>query len=122
MRALLIDDSRAMRSLEKGALREVGIAEVVEACDGREGLATLDEKGPFDLVVVDWLMPEMDGCEFVRQVRARPAFAGLKVLMVTSISERKQIARALEAGATDYVMKPFTRDALVARLKMLVGG
>jgi two-component system chemotaxis response regulator CheY len=118
MRALVVDDSRAMRALVRRTLRESGF-EVEEAADGQEGLERLRAGGRFDVALIDWHMPRMDGYELVRAVRADPALAALPMVMVTSVSEGDQVARALEAGANEFIMKPFTRDALVARLRML---
>jgi two-component system chemotaxis response regulator CheY len=122
VRALVIDDSRAMRALLTRALGQAGF-EVSAACNGREGLERLRAEGRFDIVLVDWHMPEMDGYEFVRSVRALPEFREQRVMMVTSETELGQVARALEAGADEYMMKPFTNEALLGKLELLgVGG
>ena len=70
-------------------------------------------------MLVDWNMPVMDGLEFVRAVRAQPALSAMRILMVTSESEASQVTRALEAGANEYLMKPFNKDILVAKLNLL---
>ncbi len=118
MRALVIDDSRATRSILGRMLRDLGF-EVAEAGDGREALEKLRAASPPDLALVDWNMPVMNGYEFVRAVRADPAFAGVRLLMVTTETELSQVAAALEAGADEYVMKPFTRDVIVGKLDLL---
>src|SRR5437016_13451842 len=118
MRALVVDDSRVMRSLLGGILRKAGF-EVAEAGNGREGLDRLRQLGTPDLVLADWNMPEMDGLAFVRAVRADPATAGVRVLMVTTETEIAQLSQALAAGADEYVMKPFDREALLAKLRLL---
>ncbi len=118
MRALVIDDSRAMRALLGRILRDLGY-EVTDAADGRDGLARLRALGTADLVLVDWGMPVMDGLEFVRALRADPALAGVRVLMVSTETEAGQVARALAAGVDEYVMKPFTRDTIVGKLELL---
>src|SRR3954466_10214314 len=98
MHALVVDDSKAVRSLLGRMLRQVGF-EVAEAANGREGLERLRRPGRTDVALVDWNMPEMDGLEFVRTVRADPSLAGLRLMMVTTENELERVAVALEAGA-----------------------
>src|SRR5919202_3821470 len=118
MRALVLDDSRAMRMILGRILREVGF-EVTEAADGREGLDMLS-KGPVpELALIDWNMPEMDGLGFVKEVRQHDRYAGMTLMMVTTESEQGQIVRALAAGAHEYVIKPFTSEAIVDKLSLL---
>jgi two-component system chemotaxis response regulator CheY len=119
MRVLVIDDSRAMRMILKKILLELG-HEVVEAGNGQQGLDMLGKHGPFDLALVDWNMPVLNGYEFVRAARADPANAAMKMLMVTTEVETTQVSKALEAGANEYVMKPFTHDILKEKIAMLV--
>jgi len=118
MRVLVIDDSRAMRMILKSALLELG-HDVVEAGNGEEGLKLLSSGGPFSLALVDWNMPVLNGYEFVRAVRSTPANDSMKLMMVTTEVEMSQVTKALEAGANEYVMKPFTRDALKEKIEML---
>ena len=118
MRALVIDDSRAMRAIIRNTLTELGI-EVVEAGDGREGLEQLRKAPGTDLVLVDWNMPGMNGLDFIKAVRADRAYAPVRIMMVTAETEQGQLIRALEAGADEYLMKPFTSDILVAKLSLL---
>src|SRR3954470_15974706 len=118
MRALVIDDSRAVRAFIRPILRELNV-EVVEAGDGREGLDRLREFPDTELVLVDWNMPEMDGLEFIRTVRADRAYDAVRIMMVTTETEQEQVIRALDAGANEYVMKPFTKEILVAKLSLL---
>ena len=118
MRALVIDDSRTVRLIVGKVLVELGF-EVVEAGNGREGLERLIEWPEIVVVLVDWNMPEMNGLEFIRAVRARREYGHVRLVMVTTETEQQQVIRALEAGADEYVMKPFTRDILVAKLSLL---
>jgi two-component system chemotaxis response regulator CheY len=118
MRALVIDDSRAMRAILGKILKEIGF-EVTEAGHGREGLERLHQTGTLDLALVDWNMPEMDGLEFVKAVRADHAYDGMQVMMVTTESEAGAMVNALEAGANEYVMKPFTKDVILEKLAIL---
>lgn len=121
MQAIVVDDSRAMRMLMGRLLKDVGF-EVDEAGDGCQALDRLRErlaKDPVQLALVDWNMPEMSGIELVEAVRSDPAFAALRIVMVTTETELSQVTRALEAGADEYLMKPFTRDDVVGKLELL---
>ncbi len=118
-KAMVIDDSRAMRMILARTLREVGY-EVCEAAHGKEALALLEQHhGEFSLVLVDWNMPEMNGLEFVRQVRSEPNWSGTTLMMVTTETELEQMMTALEAGADEYVMKPFTKEIITDKLRLL---
>jgi two-component system chemotaxis response regulator CheY len=118
MRALVIDDSRTVRIIIGRILREIGL-EVIEASNGREALEQLDRFPDVALMLVDWNMPEMDGYEFLRAVRSQRAYDAVRILMVTSESQSEQVIRALNAGANEYLMKPFSKDVLIAKLNLL---
>jgi two-component system chemotaxis response regulator CheY len=118
MRALVIDDSRAIRAIIGGILRELGI-EWLDAGNGQEGLEKLRANPDINLILVDWNMPVMNGLDFIRAVRSERTYDAVRILMVTTESEREQMLRALEAGANEYVMKPFNKDVLVAKLSLL---
>ena len=118
MRALVIDDSRAMRRIVGTILKDFGY-EVREAGDGRQALDVLEEGYAPDLCCIDWNMPVMDGLQFVSAVRSNPAWRSVTIMMVTSESEHTQIVRALAAGAHEYVIKPFTADAIRDKLALL---
>jgi two-component system chemotaxis response regulator CheY len=118
VQALVIDDSRAMRLILGRMLRELGL-EVTEATDGRDGLSQVEGGLSPSLILVDWNMPEMTGIEFVEAVRKPPYQSRAKVVMVTTETEVPQVRRALEAGADEYVMKPFTREAIFEKLQLL---
>ena len=118
MRALVIDDSRAIRGILCKFLRELGF-EVYEAGDGKDALSVLHEIRSADLALVDWEMPVMNGLEFVRAVRAERSFDCLRLMMVTTKSEFEDVAQALDAGADEYVMKPFTKEAIEEKLMLL---
>jgi two-component system chemotaxis response regulator CheY len=118
VRALVIDDSRAMRRIVSSIVGGFGY-EVRDAGHGREGLDVLGEGWIPDLVTVDWNMPVMDGLQFVAAVRSNPAWRSITLVMVTSESEHTQIVRALAAGAHEYVIKPFTADAIRDKLALL---
>ena len=118
MKALVVDDSRSMRAIISKQLRELGFV-VEEAQSGQEALAQLHGNGPVDLVLLDWNMPEMDGCEVLSMIRSEPRYKQVRVMMVTTESEMSQVAVALEAGANEYLMKPFDREALLEKLVLL---
>jgi len=118
MRVLLVDDSRATRSIIRKILNEMGF-EVFEACHGLDAIERLKENGKTDLVLVDWNMPVMNGIDFVRAIRADHAYDEMLLMMVTTESGVEQMIEALEAGANEYVMKPFTKDVLQEKISLL---
>jgi two-component system chemotaxis response regulator CheY len=118
MKALVVDDSRAMRSIIGKYLRELGF-EVFEAASGMQALVDIRKIKGLSLVLVDWNMPEMDGCEFLQKVREEPQFHDVPIMMVTTESEMEQVAVALEAGANEYLMKPFDKQGLLEKLLLL---
>jgi two-component system chemotaxis response regulator CheY len=118
MKALVVDDSRAMRSIIGKFLRELGF-EVHEAASGLQALVDIRKIEGLSLVLVDWNMPEMDGCEFLRRVREEVEFQDVPIMMVTTESEMQQVAVALEAGANEYLMKPFNKQGLLEKLLLL---
>ena len=118
MRALVIDDSRAMRALLGRLLGEIGFS-VDEAGNGREGLEHLQAHGIPDVVLVDWNMPEMSGFEFVQAVRANRDYDAVRLIMVTTETEMTRVVKALGAGLDAYVMKPFTKEAVVEQLERI---
>ena len=119
MKAIVIDDSRSMRMLLRRILANVGFDTIVEAADGKAALLRLSEVGPLDLALVDWNMPEMNGLEFVTAVRAMREFDAMRLMMVTTETQTDQIIRALDAGANEFMMKPFTAEALREKLLLL---
>ncbi|HEX8916280.1 MAG TPA: response regulator [Humisphaera sp.] len=119
MRAMVIDDSKAMRAILRTALAP-HTRDVIEAANGREALDRLAAApGPVDLALVDWNMPVMNGIEFVRAVRADPKHAPMRIMMVTTETEMERVVAALESGANEFVMKPFTDDVIADKLALL---
>ena len=119
MRVLVIDDSRAVRAILKKTLTDLGYA-VAEAGDGQQGLDRLAAGETFDLALVDWNMPVLDGLGFVRGVRADPQHAGMKLMMVTTEIEHSQVQKAVDAGANAYLTKPFAAPVLAERVQQLM--
>ena len=118
MKALVVDDSRAIRVILGKMLKGIGF-EVSEAEDGNAALGVLEKEKSFDLALVDWNMPGMDGLQLVQAVRAKQEHDGIRIMMVTTENELERIVRALEAGANEYLMKPFTNSALMEKLAIL---
>jgi two-component system, chemotaxis family, chemotaxis protein CheY len=119
MRALVVDDSRAMRRIVGRILTDAGF-EVIEAGDGQEAIQTLmGMERPPELACVDWNMPVMDGLTFINHVRRHPEWRSITLMMVTTESEQNQIVRALAAGAHEYLIKPFTGEAMLEKLDLL---
>jgi two-component system chemotaxis response regulator CheY len=119
MYALIIDDSRAMRRILRQIVEPLGF-HILEAGDGQEGLERLEQYHPdIELILVDWNMPVMNGLEFVKAVRAEDQYQQMKIAMVTTETEPAQMARALMAGVDEFVMKPFTSEILIEKLKLI---
>ncbi len=118
MKALVIDDSRAMRTILSRILTTIGF-DVFEAGDGKQGLEQMSAVADVAIALVDWNMPEMNGFEFVQAVRALDAYDSTKLMMVTTETEMDQVLKALEAGADEYVMKPFTKEVILEKLGLL---
>jgi two-component system chemotaxis response regulator CheY len=118
-KALVVDDSRAIRMILGRTLKELGF-EVREAGNGIEALAVMEvEKSSVTLVLADWNMPEMNGLELLKRLRQDPELSSLVIIMVTTETEVDQMVVALEAGANEYVMKPFTKNILVEKLQLV---
>jgi two-component system chemotaxis response regulator CheY len=117
MRILVVDDSTTMRRIVSNSLRAAGFADIVEAGDGRQALETLADVG---MVLTDWNMPVMDGLSLVRSLRANPATARLPVIMVTSEGAREEVMEALSAGVNDYIVKPFTKEILAEKVRLVL--
>ena len=118
MHALIVDDSTTMRMILKVHLKKLGF-EVTEAINGRDALDRLKAMVTADLVMVDWNMPEMDGLAFIRAVRSEAEYALLPMMMVTTNTDRSHVLQALDAGANEYIMKPFTGDMIREKLEIL---
>ena len=115
MRFLIVDDSSTMRRIIINTLTKLGYEAFLEAGNGREGLDRLGG-GQVDLVITDWNMPEMNGIDFVRNLRSTPQGKSVPVLMVTTNAANADVAEALKAGVNNYVVKPFTADTLKEKI------
>jgi two-component system chemotaxis response regulator CheY len=118
MRALIIEDSRAMRSILEGILDDVGFG-VTLAADAEEALVVLENDQDFELALVDWNLPAMTGLDLVKVIRERPGLGDIKLMMVTTETQLGRVVEALDAGADEYIMKPFDREMLLEKLALL---
>lgn len=118
MKILIVDDSKAMRTFLT-ALAENLKLETERAEDGCHALEVLQAGSTFDLALVDWDMPRMNGLEFVKAVRANPRYNELKLMMVTTQNSMERVTAALSSGATDYLMKPVSQQSLEEKLRVL---
>jgi two-component system, chemotaxis family, chemotaxis protein CheY len=117
-KALVVDDSRAIRMVLARTLRDIGY-EVREAANGREALEVIAvEKQAVTLVLADWNMPDINGLDLLKRLRQIPEQCSPIVVMVTSETDVEKMTTALEAGANEYVMKPFTKDILIEKLQL----
>jgi two-component system, chemotaxis family, chemotaxis protein CheY len=117
MQALIVDDSRVLRRLLGDMLRQIGF-DVLESANGSEGLDQL-QRGTPDVALVDWNMPVMNGLQFVQSVRSDSRYQKMPIMMVTSETELDRMQAALEAGANEYVMKPFGKEVIAEKLQLL---
>lgn len=118
LRALVVDDSRATRSALRRILQGVG-CDVVEAEHGVDALEVMNADPTIELVLVDWNMPVMDGFTLIKSIRKERQWAMLPIMMVSAEVDQRQIARAVMAGADEYVMKPFDKETLLVKLESL---
>ena len=118
MKILVVDDFSTMRRIVRNLLKELGFSNVQEAEDGIAALKKLRAE-TFNFVVSDWNMPNMTGIDLLREIRKDPALKHLPVLMVTAEAKRENIIEAAQAGASGYVVKPFTAITLDAKLQKI---
>lgn len=118
MKFLVVDDFSTMRRIVRNLLKELGFTNVDEAEDGVAALQKL-KGGSFDFVVSDWNMPNMTGIELLRNIRADAQLKHLPVLMVTAEAKKENIIEAAQAGASGYVVKPFTAATLEEKLNKI---
>ncbi len=118
MRILVVDDFSTMRRIVRNLLKELGFANVDEAEDGVMALQKL-QNDSFQFVVTDWNMPNMDGLQLLQTIRQSPALKHLPVLMITAEAKRENIIAAAGAGASGYIVKPFTAATLAEKLQKI---
>lgn len=120
MRIMTVEDSATMRRIIKNTLKRLGYEDVIEAENGQMALAKL-ATDKVDFVITDWSMPEMNGLDFILEVRKNDATRKLPVLMITTVAEREDIITALQAGVNSYIVKPFDADTLKAKIEQVLG-
>jgi two-component system chemotaxis response regulator CheY len=120
VRLLVVDDSSTMRRILKNSLKAAGYDEVIEAENGEGAMARLQAE-PVDMVITDWNMPVMNGLELVAAMRSNAQFKNTPVLMVTTVAEKEEILKALQAGVNNYVVKPFDAATLKKKIDQVLG-
>lgn len=118
MRTLIVDDSRAMRRIISDIMLRLGY-EVHQATNGIDALQKLEELGVPDVLLVDWNMPEMNGIELIKAIRAHPDYCLVPIMMVTTETHVGCMEQAILAGANEYVMKPFDQATISEKLQLL---
>lgn len=121
MKILLIDDFATMRRIIKNLLKDIGYTKVEEANDGDVALEMLNQE-PFDFVISDWNMPNMTGIDLLKAVRADDKLKDLPFLMVTAEAKPENVTEALNAGVSNYIVKPFTSVTLKEKIDKILAG
>ena len=116
LKFLVVDDFSTMRRIVRNLLKELGLHNVEEAEDGAIALARLKAGPGIDFVVTDWNMPNMDGLTLLQSIRADPALKHLPVMMITAEAKKENIVAAAQAGASGYIVKPFTAATLQEKM------
>ena len=115
MRGLVVDDSSVMRKVLTGALSRVSIKEVDEASDGQEAVNLVADGNEYDVILMDWNMPNMTGIEAVKAIRG--SGDSTPIIMVTTEAEKERVIEAVKSGANSYIIKPFSPQGIVAKLQ-----
>ena len=119
-KVLVVDDFSTMRRIVKNILKQLGYDNVEEAEDGNQAFNKL-KNGSFDFVVTDWNMPNCDGLELCKMIRANESTKGIPVLFVTAEAQKENVVTAVQAGASNYIVKPFTADVLKEKMQKIFG-
>jgi two-component system, chemotaxis family, chemotaxis protein CheY len=115
---LIVDDFATMRRIIKGVLKQLGFSNLIEAEDGEAALKEL-RKDKVGLIVSDWNMPNMTGLELLKAVRADNSLKGIPFLMVTAEGQKENVIQAVQAGVSNYIVKPFTPETFNAKLEKI---
>jgi two-component system chemotaxis response regulator CheY len=121
LKLLVVDDSSTMRRIIKNTLSRLGYEDVLEGEDGLQGWTVLNENPDIGMLITDWNMPEMNGLELVKKVRADTRFSDLPIIMVTTEGGKAEVITALKAGVNNYIVKPFTPQVLKEKLAAVLG-
>jgi len=119
MNILIADDMPSMRAHVNGILKELGFTKITEASDGLVALAHLKQH-KYDMLLLDWNMPNMDGISLVRMIRSDAALKDLIVLMITAETDKEHVMEAISVGISDYIVKPFTADILQRKIESIL--
>ncbi len=119
VKILIVDDFATMRRIMKNILKQLGFSNVSEADDGTTALEEL-KKNNYDLIISDWNMPKMTGLELLKIVRADDIYKEVPFLMVTAEAQKQNVIEAVQAGVSNYVVKPFTADAIADKIKKIL--
>ena len=119
MKILVVDDSSTMRRIITNTLKQIGEEDIIEAGDGREGLHCLEDNPDVSLILSDWNMPVMNGFDFLTKVREDNK--DVPIIMVTTEGEKSNVVKAIQAGANNYVVKPFGPEVLQEKLAPFLG-
>lgn len=120
LRLLAVDDSTTNLLLVSNSLAHEPDFEVVTCERGQEVLTRLQQGEHFDVLLVDWMMPEMSGYDLVRTIRSDAQYDGIRIMMLTAKTEMEDVKQALGVGASEYLMKPFTKEMLLDKLALLL--
>ncbi|MCF8067802.1 MAG: chemotaxis response regulator CheY [Desulfobacterales bacterium] len=118
MKILIVDDFATMRRIMKNILKQIGFSNITEADDGTTAYEEL-KKGQFDMIISDWNMPKMTGLDLLKKVRSDEDLKGLPFLMVTAEAQKQNVIEAVQAGVSNYVVKPFTAEAITEKLEKI---
>jgi two-component system chemotaxis response regulator CheY len=118
MRVLVVDDFATMRRIVKNVLKQIGFTNILEADDGSTALAVL-QQDKIDLIISDWNMPKVTGLDLLKAVRSDESMKGTPFLMVTAEAQKDNVIQAVQAGVSNYVVKPFTAEALQGKLEQI---
>lgn len=122
MRGFVVDDLLLARRLLTNHLKSYGFDEIIEASDGIEALEKLkEEKEKVDIIITDWLMPNMDGLEFVKELKKDDNFKLIPILMVTALDEKDDVMKALRIGVNGYMSKPIESDVFKKKVNDILG-
>ena len=121
MKILVVDDSSTMRRIIKNTLNHLGYKDLLEAEDGVQAWDTLCSTKDINVLVTDWNMPNMNGLELVRKVRAESKYVDMPIIMVTTEGGKGEVITALKAGVNNYIVKPFTPQVLKEKLEVVLG-
>ncbi|MBN1759401.1 MAG: response regulator [Chitinispirillaceae bacterium] len=120
MKILIVEDSNTLRYIMVKLLKELGYTEI-SAVDSAEAAIPLLQNSDYDLLLLDWKLPQLSGLDLLKQIRAVPKFASLQVIMVTTVHERKSILQAVQTGIQGYIIKPLDIKVLGKKLKEVEG-